>query len=337
VRNIDVLARYGGEEFVAILPETDAPEAMAVAERIRDSADKQSLAVFGKNRGVTVSAGVAAFPRHARTRHALILSADAALYSAKNKGRNRCVTYDESCDKVYQVCTSHVKSLLVTDDMDAIEALAAAIDGRDSHAKGHSHAVMELSVTMGERLGMSAEEMDSLRSAALLHDLGKIGTPEEVLGKTTPLNQNERAQIENHAGLGSQIIKRVQQMSAILPGVKHHHERFDGKGYPEGLAGGAIPLTARIITVADTFDAMTSPRTFRAAKTVSGALSELRQGAGTQFDPMVVEAFLAVADRLGDQLTLLQGLEVAASSARPPEPPAGPQGLAGAAVVSTVS
>jgi diguanylate cyclase (GGDEF)-like protein/putative nucleotidyltransferase with HDIG domain len=296
VRNIDVLARYGGEEFVVILPETGTREALAVAERIRQSTDKFSVTEFGKNRGVTVSAGVATFPDHARTRHALILSADAALYSAKQRGRNRCLAYDENCTTLQHVSTSHVKALLATDDVAALEALAAVIDARDEYTKGHSHSVMEVSVAIGEKLGMSEDELDTLRSASLLHDLGKIGTPEEVFDKSSSLDGKERAQIESHPGLGSQILRRVQQMSSVLPGVRHHHERFDGKGYPNGLAGTNIPLVARIIAIADSYDAMTSPRPYRDAMTHAEALAEIRHCSGSQFDPELVEAFIGLME-----------------------------------------
>jgi len=297
VRNIDILARYGGEEFVVILPETTPDDALAVAERIRETVEKQSLVAFGKNRGVTVSAGIAGFPQHARTRHALILSADAALYQSKQRGRNRCLIYDEHFTRSYHATTNHVKALLALDDMAAIEALAAAIDARDVHTKGHSASVMRLSVDLAGKLGMTTEDIENLRSAALLHDLGKIGTPEEVLGKNTPLDANEWQQLENHAGLGSQILKRVQQMSSIIPGVKHHHERYDGKGYPNGLTGQNIPLVARIIAIADAYDAMTNPRAYRPAMSHEDAVEEIKRCAGSQFDPELVDQFLEVLEQ----------------------------------------
>lgn len=294
VRNIDILARYGGEEFVVVLPETSPNEAVAVAERIRENTERQSLVAFGKNRGVTVSVGVAGFPQHARTRHALILCADAALYSSKQRGRNCCRIYDESCNKTYHTSSDQVTAFLCSEDSTAIEALAAAVDARESHTKGHSTSVARMSVSLAENLGMSAEEIDNLRSAALLHDLGKIGTPEEVLGKQTPLNTKEWKQIENHAGLGSQILKRVQQMGSIIPGVKHHHERFDGKGYPCGLSGKNIPLLARIIAITDAYDAMTCARPYREAMSSEDAIEEIKRCAGTQFDPELVDAFVQI-------------------------------------------
>lgn len=294
IRTIDVLARYGGEEFVVILPETNAQDAVAVAERIRDATEKQSLAVFGQNRGITVSAGIASFPDHANTRHSLLLAADAALYSAKQRGRNRCVTYDESCNKLCHADSINIKALLASDDMSAIEKLAAVIDARDEHMKGHSQSVTELSVLLAEKMGMSGAEIDSLRYAALLHDLGTIGTQEDLLEKQTPLDDEERKQLENHAHLGSQILKRIQQMSSILPGVKHHHERFDGKGYPNGLSGKNIPLLARVIAIADAYDAMVSARAYRTAMTHQEAIAELNRCSGTQFDPDLVEAFITL-------------------------------------------
>jgi diguanylate cyclase (GGDEF)-like protein/putative nucleotidyltransferase with HDIG domain len=301
VRTMDVLARYGGEEFIVILPETGYAEALTVAERIREAAEKQNLIDFDRSKGVTVSAGVATYPLHANSRHALILCADAALYSAKHAGKNRCVTYNESCNRLCHTTTAHVEALLATDDLSAIEALAGVIDARDWHMRGHSHAVMQMSVALGYKLGMTAGEIDDLRSAALLHDLGKIGTPEEVLGKKAPLNDAEHEQIRSHAYLGAQILKRVQQMNSILPGVKHHHERFDGKGYPNGLTGEGIPLLARVIAIADAYDAMTSPRSYKASMSPEQALVEIQHCAGSQFDPELVRIFVEVMQMRQDE------------------------------------
>lgn len=292
VRNIDLLARYGGEEFVIVLPETKSDEAFAVAARIRESTERQSAAVFGKNRKVTVSAGIASLPQHGNTRHGLILNADAALYHAKQRGKNQCFIYEEEHHRSYRATSSHVAPLLCDDDMGAIEALGSVIDAKDSHRKGHSIAVMRMAMLLGESVGLSAEEIANLRVAALLHDIGNVATPPEVLEKAGPLEDDEWKRLENHAGLGSMVLKRVQQMAPIVPGVKHHHERYDGKGYPNGLAGKNIPLLARIIAIADAFDAMTKARPYKQPMATEEAVEELRRCAGTQFDPELVEAFV---------------------------------------------
>ncbi len=296
VRNMDVIARYGGEEFVIIMPESSAEDALAAAERIRECTEKQTSAAFGKNRGATVSAGIASYPVHGNTRHLLILNADAALYYAKQRGKNRCYIYEQEHHRPYRAASPHVKPIPAEEDLDAIEALGASVDARAGFGPGHSHNVMELAAAIGERLRLPAEELANLRVAALLHDIGKIRTPTNILQKPGPLESDEWDHIKDHAGLGSRILKRVQQMGSIGPGVKHHHERFDGTGYPNGLQGRSIPLLARVIAIADAFDAMTTPRPYRPAKTREEAIAELRSCSGTQFDPELVDVFVSILE-----------------------------------------
>lgn len=293
IRTIDFLARYGGEEFVIILPETTEQEAYQVAERIRTTTEKETEAAFGSGKGATVSAGIACYPKHGFTRHALILSADAALYSAKRNGKNRCQIYQHDQHQPYRAASSHVRPLASKDyDLEAIEALSAAVDWQDGFYNYHSPSVSKYATLLGQKLGLSAVEIGNLRVAALLHDIGKLGTPREILEKSTPLREEEWKLIERHAGLGSRILTRLQEMTPIGPAVKHHHERYDGKGYPNGLAGKDIPLFSRIIAIADAYDAMTSPRPYRPAMSHEQAIAELRRCAGTQFDPELVEVFI---------------------------------------------
>ncbi|MDH7601114.1 MAG: diguanylate cyclase [Armatimonadota bacterium] len=296
IRSIDFLARYGGEEFIIILPETTETEAFNVAERIRQTTERETEAALGPGKGTTVSAGIACYPKHGFTRHALILSADAALYSAKRSGKNRTCIYESDQHRPYRAASSHVKSIVSEEDLEAIEALSAAVDAQTTCYNGHSSAVSNHAVLLGERLGLSPSELGSLRVAAMLHDIGTLGTPREILEKCTPLLQDEWKLIERHPGLGSRILARLQEMPAIGPAVRHHHERYDGKGYPNGLAGKEIPLFARIIAIADAYDAMTHPRPYRPALSQTEAIQELRRCAGTQFDPDLVEEFIAALE-----------------------------------------
>ncbi len=293
IRSIDFLARYGGEEFMIILPETTETEAYNVAERIRQTTERETVAAFGPEKGATVSAGIACYPKHGFTRHALILSADAALYSAKRSGKNRTHIYERNQHLPYRAASGHIHTIANDTDLEAIETLSAAVDGQSSCYAGHSSAVSNNAVMLGKKLGLSSGELGSLRVAAMLHDIGTLGTPREVLDKCSPLLQEERILIENHPGLGARILARLQQMTDIGPGVMHHHERYDGKGYPNGLAGKQIPLFARIIAIADAYDAMTHPRPYRKTLSREEAIEELRRCAGTQFDPDLVEEFIA--------------------------------------------
>jgi putative nucleotidyltransferase with HDIG domain len=176
----------------------------------------------------------------------------------------------------------------------AIRALAAALDARDPYTAGHSDRVSHLSVLMGTEMRLTAAELDVLRLGALLHDIGKIGLSDEVLRKPGPLTAEEYEQLKRHPGLGARILRRVPFLEPHLPIVELHHERPDGRGYPFGLRGNEIPVAARIVHVADAFDAITSARAYRPARSAGEALAELRRHAGTQFDNASVEALAVV-------------------------------------------
>lgn len=174
------------------------------------------------------------------------------------------------------------------------EALSAALESKDAYTAAHSRAIADDSVAVGAMLGLEGEELRMLRYAAALHDIGKIGIRREVLNKEGPLDPGERAEVEQHSLIGERIIEPIEFLAPIRPIVRHAHERWDGSGYPDGLAGGEIPIGARIVFACDAYDAMTSDRPYRAGMSTAAAHDELRAGAGHQFDPQVVEALLKV-------------------------------------------
>ncbi|HHL39153.1 MAG TPA: HD domain-containing protein [Deltaproteobacteria bacterium] len=172
------------------------------------------------------------------------------------------------------------------------QALADAIEMRDPYTGGHTRRVLEYSLAIGRRMGLDSSELEVLKLSAVLHDIGKIGIEDRVLRKPAPLDRHEAAEMRLHPGKGAEILRRVPQLKDVLPGTLHHHERYDGKGYPEGLKNGRIPLVARIIAVSDTYDAMTTTRPYRKGLDPAVAVAELKRCAGTQFDRKVVAAFI---------------------------------------------
>ena len=177
-----------------------------------------------------------------------------------------------------------------------LEALVAALEARDHETQGHSERVTRYSMAIGHALGLDEEHLDALARGALLHDIGKIGVPDHILRKPGPLDDAEWMLMRRHPLFGEQMVGGIAFLEAAVPVVRHHHERYDGTGYPQRLAGDEIPMAARVFAVADTFDAMTSDRPYRAALSIEEARAEIRRCAGTQFDPTVVEAFLRVSD-----------------------------------------
>ncbi|MDO8684200.1 MAG: diguanylate cyclase [Armatimonadota bacterium] len=295
VRGLDTVARYGGDEFVLVLPETTSEAAGNVAERIRLAVEREADPSQANDKPrCTVSAGVATISDLTITRQALLLAADVALYHSKAEGKNRVRVYIPEMQKAYRTSPSRLRSMLVHDGFGAIEALSAAVDAKDHNTKGHSDKVMLYSLALGRKLGLLEAELEDLKAAALLHDIGKIGMPDAILKKAGALEKDEWEVVESHTIVGSQILEKVHQLKSIVPGVKHHHERYDGMGYPHGLQGKDIPLHARIISLADAYDAMISDRIYRMAIDGMYALDEIQKCSGTQFDPDLVVIFVQV-------------------------------------------
>jgi HD-GYP domain-containing protein (c-di-GMP phosphodiesterase class II) len=176
---------------------------------------------------------------------------------------------------------------------ETIMALTEALDARDSYTAGHSRRVMQYSARIAARMGLGDKEFEQLKKSALLHDIGKIGVPDAILGKRAKLSGEEFEVIRAHPRIGADILRAVESFRPLVPVVYHHHERYDGGGYPDGIKGEDIPLLARIIAVADSFDAMTSNRAYRDAFFAEDALLEIERNRGTQFDPLVADAFVS--------------------------------------------
>jgi HD-GYP domain-containing protein (c-di-GMP phosphodiesterase class II) len=332
MRRSDLAFRYGGDEFAAVLLHADSRKAQAVVERIRrrigrDLERMDSVATAN----LALSAGVAQFPNDGTVAEALVRAADAALYSAKWAARARGVVQRGQAaqpggpppgapqDKPVKMPPPVAGSLMATLrrlgvpdgladlNLRTMAALGTLAEIRDPYVRGHQERTSRWAAALAEEMKLSADRVRSTRMASLLHDLGNVATSRQILTKPDKLTEEEFAQIKEHPPLGSiMIMSEIETLQQLVPVVRHHHERFDGQGYPDGLRGQEIPIEARILAVVDAFDAMTHERAYRKALTEEQAIAELRRCAGTQFDPTVVEAFLDMLSRRGDDFATAQ-------------------------------
>jgi diguanylate cyclase (GGDEF)-like protein len=279
--------RLGGDEFALLLVDHDEAMALAAADSI---VERIATVDFDHIGTVTVSAGLATFPLQGHGRDELIRLADSALYWAKEHGKNRVRLYRPEVVEL-----SELKRLAAGPDKAAryraAASLAKAVDARDTYTGRHSERVSELAAKVATRLGLDAEQVELTRLAGSLHDLGKLAIPEEILRKPGTLSDSERLVLERHPQIGFRMLDSLG-VDPVAGVVLHHHERWDGAGYPDGLRGEQIPLGARIIFVTDAYDAMTTDRTYRPKRSPQAALAELERCAGTQFDPGIVAAFV---------------------------------------------
>ena len=298
LRETDFYARYGGDEFVVLLPDIDEKMAMTVANKVKKEVAKTAIFGFDDSPLMTTSIGIAIFPGAASTMVSLIKAADLAMYRAKQDGKNRICIFEPGLLPDIHFNSAHLERLATNADFNAIQTLVTAVDLKDRYTGGHSAEVSRLAVFLAQRVGIKKEKQEQIRLAALLHDVGKIGISDTVLLKPHKLTEDEFGLVKKHPQMGVSILKHSKDFKDLLPIVLHHHERWDGTGYPKGLSGKNIPLHARIIAIADAFEAMTSDRPYRKAMTKKKALSLLWKSANTQFDADLVKAFTAVLKEL---------------------------------------
>ncbi|MBR3255663.1 MAG: HD domain-containing protein [Clostridia bacterium] len=190
--------------------------------------------------------------------------------------------------------------------LEIIETLRFAVEAKDTYTRGHSDRVSAYSVLIGEKLGLSEEDIKTLKIGGLFHDIGKIGIPDSILLKEAKLTDDEYSQIKNHPTIGAHILSKVSYFKDMLPIVKHHHEKYDGTGYPSRLKGEEIPYLARIAAVADSFDAMTSKRSYRNSMSLDVVIEEIERCRGTQFDPQIADVFLEVLKNEPEKIKKIQ-------------------------------
>ena len=290
-------ARYGAKEFAVLLPGYDLFSARNLVESIA----KQVYVMNNRRtdmklKPITVSAGISAAPYAAKNVKELMENVDLAVYHVKHSGKNGIQVFDtmfRNNDK-----NAHAKNHahIYKEYESTIYALTAAIDAKDHYTFSHSTNVAYYATALAKALGMNEDMIEIIRQAALLHDVGKIGIPESVLNKAGSLTDEEYEMIKGHVEASIDIIRHLPSLDYVIPAVIGHHERYDGKGYPRRIAGEDIPLTARILCVADSFDAMTSVRCYKKAFPVKVAREKLIQDAGKQFDPELVRKFVECLD-----------------------------------------
>jgi diguanylate cyclase (GGDEF)-like protein/putative nucleotidyltransferase with HDIG domain len=277
------LGRYGPDEFLAIGPAAVARDLPATMQRVHAALEAASMQFDGSERlPLTISVGVTYFPFHATGVNELLSAATIALGEARAGGGNRTVIAD--------AWTSEPKAAQST--FDVLQGLVVAIDNKDRYTKRHSEDVACYAMYLAARIGLDDAERSILRTAGLLHDIGKIGIPDDILRKPGRLSPHEYEIVKQHVALGDLIVRDLPEIERVREGVRHHHERWDGNGYLDRLEAEGIPLVARILAVGDAFSAMTTTRPYRKALTLEQALDELRASAGTQLDPELVSAFV---------------------------------------------
>ena len=310
VRSNDIVVRYGGEEFIILMPDTNKEGAILFGERIITALKERTFDRKGKRIKLKISMGVASFPENGINVSSKLLDiVDKALHEAKEKGGNMLIPYQhivnkeikdialeggkESVEKMKEKL-SRMENRTNQILLESILAFAKAVEARDYYTGKHSENMVSIATKICKALRLTSEEIDDIQHAAILHDLGKIGVPDKILHKRNKLTREEYEKLKKHPQIGAEIVRDIHFLKEVVPIVLHHHERFDGFGYSSGLQAEEIPLGARIIAVADVYQALISDRPYRRAYPKEEALRIIQEGSRTQFDPEIVNVFLKI-------------------------------------------
>lgn len=286
----DLIGRYGGDEFLIVLSDMTGQDAKLLAEILRDQIRIECFHKTGDGRiiPVALSFGIAEFPQDGANRHELLTNADINLYDAKERDGGIVLTTED------QRTNRHFRS---EGSFGILDSMVTAVDNKDRYTRKHSEDVTTFSLWIAEELGLSDETMRDIRIGGLLHDVGKIGVPDEILRKPGRLTDEEYEVMKQHTHLGSLIVGALPGMETVVEAVRSHHERWDGKGYPDATAGEETPLLGRVLAVADAFSAMTTTRPYRVGMDWETALGQIEANIGAQFDPAMAAAFLIAAQK----------------------------------------
>jgi diguanylate cyclase (GGDEF)-like protein/PAS domain S-box-containing protein len=312
VRIYDTVVRFGGEEFIIISPGTSKEEAVSLAQRILDTVEARSFGDKKHDVRIKVSAAVSSYPADSMidSGRAFLDTADRILNRAKEDGGSRVYSFaDLSAKKdptlsqeepTVDMLKNKIQKLTARGNQSVVEAIfafAKTIELKDRYTGEHVEQTIKYATGIASMIGLDKREIETIKEASILHDLGKIGIPEAILLKPGKLNRQERELIKKHPQIGVDIIRPIHFLRDIIPAILHHHEWWNGRGYPHGLRKEAIPIGARIVAIADVYQALTSDRPYRKAIARVRAINLIKHGAGTQFDPAIVEAFLSVLEK----------------------------------------
>ncbi len=300
--NKGIIFRYSGKVFAVFLPGLDGDQAVLLANDIQQQVNAINIsAQRSKLKSLTLSGGISVSPQTAGSSKELIESANVALYNAKNAGKGKITLYRGQLAANSQII-ERVMTIIERPDMvsgssyeeysSTILALTAAIDAKDHYTYSHSQNVAKYASILACAIGLNDDEIRLVYEASLLHDIGKISIPEAILSKEEPLTAEEYEIMKGHVNNSIDIIRHLPHMDYIIPAAVGHHERWDGKGYPAGMAGEDIPVAARCLAIADSFEAMTTERPYRQKQSLSYAIEEISKHAGTQFDPQMARIFV---------------------------------------------